>query len=112
MSPLAGLLSIIPGSQLPDPAGEQAGAGADGRLWDLVSGLMEERKPWLRGGLAVACSAVPGFMGLELLTFCKIVIAFIRGNGLFLKSCRRLFEYKTAFAILPADLFIRQYFFL
>lgn len=32
------------------------------------------------------CLAVPGAMGLELLTFCKIVIALITENCIFLKA--------------------------
>lgn len=40
---------------------------------------------WTRGGLDMVCSVVPGFMGLELLIFCKIVIALITENGLFLE---------------------------
>lgn len=57
--------------------------------------------------------AVPVFMCLELITFCKVVIALITENSLFLKSAEGS-EYQTAFAILLTDLFVREccFFFL
>lgn len=52
---------------------------ADGRLWDPVRGIMEEGKLLRTGRLGTVRLAVPGFMGLELLTFVKSSLLSLQG---------------------------------
>lgn len=59
--------------------------GSGSLVRDPVSIMWKWGLGW-EGGLAGVCLVVPGFMGLELLIFCRIVIALITENGLFFKA--------------------------